>query len=251
MTTESDAPLAVAVGGDDPELSKRLNAELSAFNNRATGAADEADLSVRLTDGAGELVGGLTGWTWGGCGGISMLWVREEHRRHGWGGRLLRAAEDAARRRGCDRMIVSSFEFQAPPFYRRHGYVQVGRSEGFPGGYADLHFIKRLDGSEPRSRVRVVVLLDVPEEHLTAFGRYEDRVLPLLAEHGGRLEQRLRTGDGRTEVHLLSFTGRDGYQSYLDDPRRAAYRDEELPGVALAGRVLEVSEVDPAARPTH
>ncbi|MGI5146429.1 GNAT family N-acetyltransferase [Plantactinospora sp. CA-294935] len=250
MTTEPGTRLAVVVGGDDPELSKRLSAELTVFNNRATGADDEADLSVRVTDEAGELVGGLTGWTWGGCGGISMLWVREDQRRHGWGGRLLRAAEDEARRRGCDRMIVSSFEFQAPPFYRRHGYVEVGRSEGFPGGYSDLHFIKRLDGSEPRSRIRVVVLLDVPEEHLSAFGRYEERVLPLLAEHDGRLEQRLRTGDGRTEVHLLSFAGRDGYQSYLADPRRAAYRDEELPGVELAGRVLEVSEVGPV-RPTH
>ncbi|MDW5327316.1 hypothetical protein [Plantactinospora sp. KLBMP9567] len=174
MTTEPGTRLAVVVGGDDPELSKRLSAELTVFNNRATGADDEADLSV-----------------------------------------------------------------------------EVGRSEGFPGGYSDLHFIKRLDGSEPRSRVRVVVLLDVPEEHLSAFGRYEERVLPLLAEHGGRLEQRLRTGDGRTEVHLLSFTGRDGYDSYLADPRRAAYRDEELPGVELAGRVLEVSEVVDPVRSTR
>ncbi|AVT40715.1 N-acetyltransferase [Plantactinospora sp. BB1] len=245
MTTEPDAGLAVAVGGEDPELSGRLSAELTTFNNAATGADDEADLSVRATDGAGELVGGLTGWTWGGCGGINMLWVREDHRRRGVGGRLLRAAEEEARRRGCDRMIVSSFEFQAPPFYRRHGYVQVGRSEGFPGGYADLHFIKRLDGSEPRSRIRLVAVLDVPEEHLAAFARYEERVLALLAGHGGRLEQRLRTGDGRTEVHLLSFTGRDGYDSYLADPRRAAYRAEELPGVELAARVLEVSEVQP------
>ncbi|MFC6019188.1 GNAT family N-acetyltransferase [Plantactinospora solaniradicis] len=245
MTTRQDPEQEprIAVGGDDPELSKRLSTELSAFNNRATGADDEADLSIRVTDPAGDLVGGLTGWTWGGCGGISLLWIREDRRRQGWGGRLLRAAEDEARRRGCDRMIVSSFEFQAPAFYRRHGYVETGRSEGFPGGYADLHFLKRLDDPDPRLRIRIVVRVDVPEEHLPAFLRYEDRVLPLLADHGGRLEQRLRTADGRTEVHLLSFAGRDGYESYLADPRRAEYRSEELAGVELASRLLEVSEV--------
>ena len=56
-------------------------------------------------------------------------------------------------------------------------------------------------------------------------------------------EARRRTADGRTEVHLLSFAGRDGYESYLAEPRRAAYRGEELAGVELASRLLEVSEV--------
>ncbi|GIG89144.1 hypothetical protein [Plantactinospora endophytica] len=101
------------------------------------------------------------------------------------------------------------------------------------------------DGSAPHRRLRLVAVLDVPAEHLAAFRRYEDLVLPLLAEHGGRLEQRLRTGDGCTEVHLVSFAGRDGYESYLADPRRAAYRQRELRGVELASRFLEVSEVDP------
>ncbi|MEQ4300487.1 hypothetical protein ABNF97_03675 [Plantactinospora sp. B6F1] len=103
----------------------------------------------------------------------------------------------------------------------------------------------RLNDSTPHRRLRMVAVLDVPAEHLTAFRRYEDLVLPLLTEHGGRLEQRLRTGDGCTEVHLLSFAGRDGYESYLADPRRAVHRQEELRGVELTSRFLEVSEVDP------
>ncbi len=126
----------------DEQLSARLGRELTAFNVAATGADDEAALSVRVTDAAGELVGGLTGWTWGGGGGISLLWVREDRRHEGWGSRLIEAAEDEARRRGCTRMIVSSFTFQAPDFYRRHGYVETGRAEGFPGGHADVHFLK-------------------------------------------------------------------------------------------------------------
>lgn len=60
------------------------------------------------------------------------------------GGKLLRAAEDEARRRGCDRANVSSFTFQAPDFYRRHGYVETGRVLGIPGDAEDIHFHKSL-----------------------------------------------------------------------------------------------------------
>lgn len=79
--------------------------------------------SVKVTNEAGELIGGLATWTWGGLCGIELLWVREGNRRDGWGGRILRASEAEAQRRGCDRVAVSSFTFQAPDFYQRHGFV--------------------------------------------------------------------------------------------------------------------------------
>jgi ribosomal protein S18 acetylase RimI-like enzyme len=142
MTTDSGPILSI--GGANEELSSRLNHELTAFNAAATGADDEEDFSVQPTDSDGEMVGGLTGWTWGGVGGISMLWVRADLRGRGWGSMLIRAAEDEVRRHGCTRMVVASFTFQAPDFYRRHGYTETGRTEGFPGGHADIHFLKQL-----------------------------------------------------------------------------------------------------------
>lgn len=66
-----------------------------------------------------------------------------------WGSRILQAAEIEARRRGCDRVAVSSFTFQAPGFYQRHGYAETGRTLGIPGGYADVHLFKSLIGSTP------------------------------------------------------------------------------------------------------
>jgi GNAT superfamily N-acetyltransferase len=241
MTLGQSPAATVVVGAGDTELSARLTDELTSFNVRVTGADDEAALSVRVSDPAGALVGGLTGWTWGGCGGVGLLWVRADSRREGWGGRLLRAAEDEARRRGCTRMVVSSMSFQAPGFYRRHGYVETGRTEGLPGGHCDVHFFKRLEGSGA-PRLRMVVVIDIPPEHVEAAQRYESEVLPLLADHGGRLERRLRTGDSAAEVHLLSFASREGYDAYLADPRRTRYR-EGLGDVRLRSRVLEVHEV--------
>ncbi|GAA0683182.1 GNAT family N-acetyltransferase [Kitasatospora atroaurantiaca] len=134
----------LAIGERDTELSDRLTEELVAFNTAATGAADRGTFSVKVTDEAGELVGGLTAWTWGGLCGIELLWVRDESRKDGWGSRILQAAEAEARRRGCDRVAVSSFTFQAPGFYQRHGYAETGRTQGIPGGHADVHLFKSL-----------------------------------------------------------------------------------------------------------
>jgi GNAT superfamily N-acetyltransferase len=137
----------MSVGHRDLELNELLSKGLDEFNFAATGtsAADQTSLTVKVVDEAGQLIGGLAGWTWAGLLGIEMLWIREGSRKDGWGSRILQMAEDEARRRGCDRACVSSFTFQAPTFYQRHGYLETGRTLGIPGGAADVHMFKKLD----------------------------------------------------------------------------------------------------------
>ena len=129
---------------DDPDLEKRLSDELDAINDAAVGADDHRNLAIRLTGDDGTLIGGITGYTWGGCGGITSLWLTPEHRGRGHGARLLAAAEDEIRRRGCDRVVVATMSFQAPGFYLRHGYREVGYTPGMPGGTGKHHFHKQL-----------------------------------------------------------------------------------------------------------
>ena len=76
MTSEqrSVVTASVQVGGQDDDLEKRLDAELTAFNAEATGAGEPQPLTVRVTDAAGELVGGLTAWVRGGLCAVDMLW---------------------------------------------------------------------------------------------------------------------------------------------------------------------------------
>ena len=88
--------------------------------------------------------------------------------------------------------------------------------------------------------LNLVAVVDLVEAET---GReYEDRVLDLLKRHGGRLERRLRSTDGLTEVHLLWFPSRAAYDSFLEDPRRGEIRDE-FGDAAPNGRVVEVEEV--------
>ena len=58
---------------------------------------------------------------------------------------------------------------------------------------------------------------------------YEDRVLPLIGDHGGEVLQRARGdgADGRPhEVQLYRFASQAAIDAYVADPRRAALADE-------------------------
>jgi ribosomal protein S18 acetylase RimI-like enzyme len=136
----------LTVGDRDPELADVLDKGLDDYNFAATGTSkkDQASFSVKVTGANGEIIGGLTAWTWAGLCGINMMWVDPDHRRDGWGAKILATAEGEARRRGCDRVCVSSFTFQAPGFYQKYGYVETGRTPGIPGGGEDVHMFKRL-----------------------------------------------------------------------------------------------------------
>ena len=135
----------MVVGGADADLDKRLGDELDAFNVAATGIDDQREMTVRIEDEQGGLLAGLSGWTWGTHAGIALVWVCEDARRRGLGAQLLAAAERVARDRGCVRLSVSSFTFQAPAFYEAHGFVVTGRLEGVPvEGSDDVHLVKLL-----------------------------------------------------------------------------------------------------------
>ena len=141
----SDAAHRLVLGDGDSALDSRLSKELDTYNFAAVGESNLKEFTVKVEESSGELVAGLSGWTWGTCAGIGMVWVREDSRKEGWGGRMLEAAEELARERGCRQLLVSSFTFQAPDFYRRNGYTEFARSEGLPvEGAADVHFVKAL-----------------------------------------------------------------------------------------------------------
>jgi uncharacterized protein (DUF1330 family) len=92
--------------------------------------------------------------------------------------------------------------------------------------------------------VTYVVVARIPPAGVERFQRYEAAVLPLLAEHGGRLERRLRSAGGGTEVHVLSFASAGAFAAYRDDPRRAEHRDL----LEASGAAVEVIEVEDVPR---
>lgn len=132
----------------DNGLKDRLNQAICAFNAEATGYWDGRLLCIAVRDEAGDLFAGLSGWTWGGCGYIDLLWVRPDHRGSGLGTRLLAAAEEELRCRDCDKVALTTYSFQAPSFYIRAGYEECGRTPTFPHGHDMIHLVKQLTSAE-------------------------------------------------------------------------------------------------------
>ncbi|MEU5769906.1 GNAT family N-acetyltransferase [Streptomyces asoensis] len=112
---------------------------------RGTPAERESPLHVWASDPEGELAGGLVGHTWTTWLHVTWLWVDARHRGGGLGGRLLAEAERVARaERGCDRVRLETWDFQAPGFYRRQGYEVVCTIEDYPPGLTEYTLTKRL-----------------------------------------------------------------------------------------------------------
>ena len=120
-----------------------LRDALHEFNAEATGYRDGRSLSCLLRDESG-LVAGIDGFSWGGYACVEYLWVAEAYRGRGLGTRLLTAAEDEARRRGCVTIVLDTHSFQAPDLYRRHGYREVGTTTDTPRGHSQTLFQKSL-----------------------------------------------------------------------------------------------------------
>lgn len=112
---------------------------------RDTPAGRESPLHVWARGPGDEMAGGLVGHTWTTWLHVAHLWVDARHRGAGLGSRLLAEAERAARdERGCTRVRLETWDFQAPDFYRRHGYEVVCVIEDYPPGATEYTLTKRL-----------------------------------------------------------------------------------------------------------
>ena len=147
------APLRVTVEADPPPADMQAVVDgLRAFNERFIGPPNEQPLSVFVRDGGGRVLGGLLGHTrWRWCY-VAKLWVADELRGQGYGSGLLRAAEEAAWARGCLGVHLDTFEYQALPFYRRHGYELFGTLDGYPPGYRQYYVRKLRPADAPPPR---------------------------------------------------------------------------------------------------
>jgi GNAT superfamily N-acetyltransferase len=127
-----------------PQLVQYLEDRLYEFNSNATRITDGAWLAIFVRDEAKRIVAGICGSTWGGCCEIRQFWVEESRRKQGLGTRLLGAAEQEARRRGCRQIILSTFTFQAPGFYAKHGFQALATVDDYPHGHQSLVLRKHL-----------------------------------------------------------------------------------------------------------
>ena len=117
---------------------------LRAYNTAQAGPGNPQPLALLVRDDNGEILGGLYGrffyqWLF-----IELLSVPEQARGQGLGSKLMQMAEDLAREKECVGIWLDTFDFQAPQFYKRLGYSELGQIADYPPGHKRHFFQKRL-----------------------------------------------------------------------------------------------------------
>jgi len=113
-----------------------IGRRLRHFNYRAVGEYPETQyIRLNARDADGRVVGGIRAFVFLYWLRIEVLFVDESLRRTGIGSALLVEVERQARQLGAKNAILDTFEWQAPDFYEKHGYVEASRIGEYVNGY--------------------------------------------------------------------------------------------------------------------
>ena len=123
---------------------KHIREALNQFNNESVGEDGHAPLNIVEYDEMGNVIGGILGGTYWGWMYVDILWVEENHRHKGIGSKILREAEKEAIRRGCHHVHLDTMSWQAPGFYKNHGYEVIGILPDIPSGNQKYLLMKAL-----------------------------------------------------------------------------------------------------------
>ena len=118
------------------------------YNRQQAGDDKAQNLCFVLKGPDQAIAGGVIGaiyWDWLY---IDLMWLKDELRGHGYGHRLLTLIEDEARQGGAKNAYLDTFSFQAPGFYKGHGYRVFGELENFPSGHQRYFLTKQLEKRE-------------------------------------------------------------------------------------------------------
>jgi GNAT superfamily N-acetyltransferase len=129
-----------------------LAAAIGAYNLPFAGPRDRRQFGLLLRDGVGAVIGGLWARPEWGLLFIETLFLPEKLRRGGLGTRLMRLAEQEARRRGYAGVFLDTFSFQARPFYERLGYAVFTVIDDYPPGHSRFLLAKQLDADAALQR---------------------------------------------------------------------------------------------------
>lgn len=80
---------------------------------------------------------------------VSTVFVDAEHRRKGFGTRMMREMERRAAEMGVNTIRLDTFDWQGRTFYEALGYQIVGSYENAEDGYSEYFFLKKLDKEQP------------------------------------------------------------------------------------------------------
>jgi GNAT superfamily N-acetyltransferase len=134
----------ITVGRTKPKDYKVLSDGMLLYHDKHGHRRTSEIINIFLKDSHKKVYGGIIVTVlWNGME-INSLWVEESLRGHGWGRKLVEAAEKEGRLRGCTIAYTNTFTWQSPEFYEKLGYKPYGKLDNFPPGNSLTYFSKDL-----------------------------------------------------------------------------------------------------------
>ena len=116
---------------------------LKAFNLKHFPDEEVGALACYATDENGNFVGGLTGEIFTTSLFVEFFWVDDKKRHSGVGSILMERLEKEAVQLGVTDVYLDTYSFQAPDFYKKLGFIEVGRYTNFPTQGIDKIFLQK------------------------------------------------------------------------------------------------------------
>ncbi|ARD44067.1 GNAT family N-acetyltransferase [Colwellia sp. PAMC 21821] len=126
------------------ELIAFLDAKIAEFNWAHWEVSERKAIAVKLNDENGDVIAGAAGRTFGDWLMINTLWVSDTLRGQQVGSKILHKMEQAAKARGCNKALLDTLNFQAMPFYEKHGYQVQWTQQGYPKTGCRYYMMKQL-----------------------------------------------------------------------------------------------------------
>ncbi|MNO54215.1 Acetyltransferase (GNAT) family protein [compost metagenome] len=143
---ESKSELFLTEEYTESEVQFIIN-QIDFFNQSTAPTSQEPTsetINLMLKDQDGKVFGGLLGRRYRYALYINVLWISETLRGQGYGSRLLEDIESIVRAKGCKLIHLDTWNFQAPEFYKKHGFEIFGELEGFPEGFKRYFLRKQI-----------------------------------------------------------------------------------------------------------
>jgi ribosomal protein S18 acetylase RimI-like enzyme len=128
----------------DQALIDYFNKKIDDFNWANWEVNERVPLAVQIKSKQGEVIAGAAARTFGDWLLLDTLWVSDELRGQNVGSKILKEIEVSGKKRGCIKCLLSTLNFQAMPFYEKHGYKTEWIQQGYPKTGCKYFMVKEL-----------------------------------------------------------------------------------------------------------
>ena len=111
--------------------SSYIHRRLQEYNARYMRETEDFNFHIEEN---GKIIGGI----------VAFLYVDDQHRGKEIGRRLLAHVEELARQNGFRRILLNTYSFQAPEFYKKLGYTEILKLSPAFDSFSQSFFLKEL-----------------------------------------------------------------------------------------------------------